>query len=130
MKKATLDDLLARKAQAMQARMVIKDIDVPILDLSLTVEKLPLSRVLNLIDKYGDDNTLSGRYEMYKELIYASVPLLQSKQLHEEYEVSDPLDIVTLIFKQNLTAIGAFGDEICALYGIDTGNKVVDDLKN
>ena len=51
MKKATLEDLLARKAQAMQARMTIKEIDVPTLGMSCLVEKLPLSRVLAMIEK-------------------------------------------------------------------------------
>ena len=129
MKKASLEDLLARKAQAMQARMTVKEIDVPILNLSFMVEKLPLSRVLAMIDKYGDDNTLCGKFELYKELIYASVPMFQSKELHEAYEVSDPMDIITLIFEGNLSAITSFGDEISNLYGLND-NKVIDDLKN
>ena len=129
MKKASLEDLLARKAQAMQARMTVKEIDVPILNLSFMVEKLPLSRVLAVIDKYSDDNTLSGKFELYKELIYTSVPMFQSKELHEAYEVSDPMDIITLIFEGNLTAITTFGDEISNMYGLND-NKVIDDLKN
>ena len=130
MKKATLEDLLARKSQAMQDKMIINDVDIPVLDMSVSVQKIPLIRVLNMIDKYSDMDALSSRFELYKELIYACVPLFQNKQLHEAYECADPLDIVPILFKQNITAIGALGDEICTMYGIDNGNKVVDDLKN
>lgn len=130
MKKATLDDLLARKSQAMQARMIIKQIDVPLLGMSLTVEKLPLSRVLGLIDKYNGDDSLSGKFELYKELIYLSCPMLQNKELQEAYEVADPLDIITVLLEQNLGAITKLGDEISEMYGLSDPNKTVDDLKN
>lgn len=130
MKKATLDDLLARKSQAMQARMIIKQIDVPLLGMSLTVEKIPLSRVLGLIDKYNGDDSLSSKFELYKELIYLSCPMLQNKELQEAYEVADPLDIITVLLEQNLGAITKLGDEISEMYGLSDPNKTVDDLKN
>lgn len=39
------------------------------------------------------------------------------------------MDIITLIFEGNLSAITSFGDEISNLYGL-SDNKVIDDLKN
>lgn len=129
MQKATLEALLERKTQAMNAKMAVKEINVPILGMALTVEKLPLARVLNLIDKYKDDDSLNGKFELYKELIYISVPLFRSAQLQEAYEVAEPSDIVTLLFEQNLTAITSLGDKIAAMYGIN-GAEAVEELKN
>lgn len=129
MEKATLEALLERKAQAMKAKMAVKEIAVPVLNMTLTVEKLPLAKVLQLIDKYKDDDSLGGKFELYKELIYMSVPLFQNKQLQEVYEVAEPTDIVTLLFEQNLTAITALGDEIGAMYGIND-NGAIEELKN
>ena len=129
MKKATLEDLIARKSQAMKAQMVIKVIEIPVLGMSVTVEKQPLARVLNLIDKYKDDDSLAGKFEMYKELIYMSVPLFRSQKLLEAYDVVDNLDIITILFEQNLMAITKLGDEISEMYGLND-NKAVDELKN
>ena len=64
MQKATLEALLERKTQAMNAKMAVKEINVPVLGMALTVEKLPLARVLNLIDKYKDDDSLNGKFEL------------------------------------------------------------------
>ena len=128
MQKATLEALLERKTQAMKAKMAVKEINVPVLGMALTVEKLPLARVLNLIDKYKDDDSLNGKFELYKELIYISVPLFRSAQLQEAYEVAEPSDIVTLLFEQNLTAITNLGDNIAAMYGIN-GAEAVEELK-
>ena len=129
MQKATLEALLERKTQAMNAKMAVKEINVPVLGMALTVEKLPLARVLNLIDKYKDDDSLNGKFELYKELIYISVPLFRSTPLQEAYEVVEPSDIVTLLFEQNLTAITSLGDKIAAMYGIN-GAEAVEELKN
>lgn len=129
MKKATLEDLIARKSQAMKAQMVIKEIEIPVLGMSVTVEKQPLARVLNLIDKYKDDDSLASKFEMYKELIYMSVPLFRSQQLLDAYDVVDNLDIITILFEQNLMAITKLGDEISEMYGLND-NKAVDELKN
>jgi len=129
MQKATLEALLERKTQAMKAKMAVKEINVPVLGMALTVEKLPLARVLNLIDKYKDDDSLNGKFELYKELIYISVPLFRSTKLQEAYEVVEPSDIVTLLFEQNLTAITSLGDKIAAMYGIN-GAEAVEELKN
>ena len=112
-----------------EAKMAVKEINVPVLGMALTVEKLPLARVLNLIDKYKDDDSLNGKFELYKELIYISVPLFRSTQLQEAYEVVEPSDIVTLLFEQNLTAITSLGDKIAAMYGIN-GAEAVEELKN
>ena len=120
---------MERKTQAMKAKMAVKEINVPVLGMALTVEKLPLARVLNLIDKYKDDDSLNGKFELYKELIYVSVPLFRSTQLQEAYEVAEPSDIVTLLFEQNLTAITNLGDNIAAMYGIN-GAEAVEELKN
>lgn len=127
MKKATIDDLLARKMHS--EKLITKEIDVPQLGMSLVVKKLPLSKVLSLFDQYHQGQvTLSQNLELYKELIYLSTPILQDKKLQDAYECAEPYDIVTKILDDNIQALGDLGAEICKFYGI--GDEVIGELKN
>ena len=81
--KATLETLLARKQQAQTEKMQFVDIEVPKLGLSFTVQRQPLTRVLSMIDRYENKTGLADKFEMYKELIYFSVPLFQTKELQK-----------------------------------------------
>lgn len=128
-KKATLEELLKRKEQGKAEKMITKEVDIPSIGLTFTVVKQPLTRVLRLMDTYGNANELSTQFEMYKELIYMSVPLLQSERLQAAYECADPLDIVSMILEDNLTAITEFGEAISDLYGLGT-DQAVKELKN
>ena len=128
-KKATLETLLARKQQAQTEKMQFVDIEVPKLGLSFTVQRQPLTRVLSMIDRYENKTGLADKFEMYKELIYFSVPLFQTKELHEEYAPSIPIDIVSMILEDDIQAISQLGDGICALYGLNNG-EAVEEIKN
>lgn len=128
MRKATIEDLLERKLH--RENLITKEIDVPLLGMSLVVKKLPLSKVLALFDQYqqGQMNSLSQNLELYKELIYLSTPILQDKKLQDAYECAEPYDIVTKILDDNIQAIGDLGAEISKFYGI--GDEVIAELKN
>ena len=128
-KKATLEELLKRKEQGKAEKMQTKEVEVSSLGLTFTIVKQPLTRVLRLMDTYGNTNELSTQFELYKELIYMSVPLLQSEQLQSAYECADPLDIVSMILEDNLTAITELGEAISDLYGLGT-DQAVKELKN
>ena len=127
--KATLEALLARKQQAQAEKMQFVDIEVQKIGMSFTVQRQPLTRILSLLDRFADTEGLAEKFEMYKELIYNSVPLFQSKELQEAYAPAIPSDIVTMILNDDMTAIGQLGEGICALYGLDDG-KAVDEIKN
>lgn len=125
LQKATLEALLARKEQAQADKMQFVEVDVPSIGMTFTVERLPITRFLAILEPYQKSiKSLTSNIEMYKDLIYKSVPIMQSKQLHEAYAPKIPSDIVTMILEDNLTAIGELGDGICEIYGIENGGAV------
>lgn len=129
LQKATLEALLTRKEQAQANKMQFVDIDVPKIGMSFTAQKMPLARVLSLLDRFGGSQSMTDNFEMYKELIYESVPLFQTKELQAAYTPAVPIDIVTAILDDDITAIGQLGDGICKLYGIENGGAT-EQIKN
>jgi len=128
MEKANLERLLERKLK--RNNEIYKDIEVKELDLSFTVKKLELSQYLHIMDSYkGMEDTISGNFEMYKEIIYNSVPLLHDKKLQEEYGCHEPFDIVPAVFEDNLMAISNFALSITSLYGVDS-ESLTKEIKN
>lgn len=128
-KKATLEELIARKEQGKADKMQTKDVDIPNLGMTFTVLKQPLTRVLRLVDSYKDSDTLSSQFEMYKELIYMSVPLFQSEELQKAYDCVEPVDIVSAVLEDNVASITELGEAISDMYGLGTP-KVVNEIKN
>ena len=129
MKKATLEDLIKRKEQGKADKLQFKEVDVKVLDMSVTVVKQPLTRVLQLIDNYNGLEGLLNNFEMSKELIYMSVPLFQSQELQAAYECAEPTDIIPAVLENNLEAISELVTAITALYGLNNGVAITD-LKN
>lgn len=125
LQKATLETLLARKEQAQASKTQFVEVDVPSVGMTFTVERQPLTRILSLLDRYKNESTSLVDYlEMYRDLIYNSVPLMRSAKLQEAYAPKIPTDIVTMVFDENLQAIGELGDAIAELYGVNNGGAV------
>lgn len=120
--KLTIENLLARKEQAMQAKEKYKDIETKILGESclLTIKKLPLHQFLTIMDNTQGETTMTDDFELNKELIYKTCPIFQSSRLQEEYECSEPYDIVNILFEDNIVEIGNVAAEIMGFYGVDT----------
>lgn len=127
--KATLESLLARKQQAQESKPQFVEVSVDKLGLSFTVQRQPLTRILSMIDSYDGRTGLADKFEMYKEIIYSSVPLFQQKELHEEYAPAVPSDIVSMILDDDIQAVSQLGDGICSLYGLSNGDAV-ETIKN
>lgn len=131
-KKATLEELIRRKEQGAAEKMQTREIEVPTIGLTFTVLRQPLTRVLKLMDRFKENEELSAQFEMYKELIYMSVPLFQSQELQDMYGCAEPYDVVSAVLEENLTAISELGEGISNLYGLGTnsGQGPVEVLKN
>ena len=128
MKKATLEELIARSQQAQNDKLITKDIELKPLNLVLTVRKIPIARALRIIDSNQGEGVIA-KFELYKQLIYECVPLFQNEKLQQAYDCAEPTDIVAKVLQDNINLIGLVGDEICKFYGFDDG-KAVDELKN
>lgn len=123
--KATVESILDAKTTKPGQNLV--DIDAPSIEMTFVVSKMPLTKVLRIIDETADPSSVVGNYEFLKKIIYESVPVLKNKKLLQHYECVEPTDIVEKIFNDNAAAIGDFGRKILALYGLD---ELPDMLKN
>lgn len=123
--KATVESILDAKTTKPGQNLV--EIDAPSIEMTFVVSKMPLTKVLRIIDETADPSSVVGNYEFLKKIIYESVPVLKNKKLLQHYECVEPTDIVEKIFNDNAAAIGDFGRKILALYGLD---ELPDMLKN
>lgn len=127
MKKATLEDLLARAEQAQKDRMRTKNVDVKKLGLSLTIVKQPLNVVSKIMDAAKQVDTIEGSIDVYKELIYVCCPLLHDKKLQEAYDCHEPYDVVSAVLDDNIYEIQTLATKILDMYGM---NEIVQSVKN
>lgn len=126
MQKASIEALLARKDKQ-AGTMQTKEVDVPVLDMTITVVKQPLAAVSTFFDDIHSGLSFSQSIEIYKGLIYTCVPLFHDKKLQEAYGCAEPYDVIPAVFNDNVMAIQEFGNEILGLYGFD---QMINDLKN
>lgn len=125
MKRAT-KELLLERATKNKEESKYKDYPCDALGSTLTIKRLPIAQVCDILDM-AEGSTARENLDLYKELIYKSVPLFQDKDLSEAYDCIEPYDVVTAVFDDNLGAIGKLAEFIMDLYGMQ---DVVDDVKN
>lgn len=116
-KKATVESIIDAKLVTPGANLV--EIDAPSVEMTFVALKMPLTKVLRIIDNTEDPSSVLGNYEFLKKIIYESVPVLKDKKLLQHYECVEPTDIVEKVFDNNASAISEFGRKILALYGLD-----------
>lgn len=87
---------------------------IKVKDLTYTVNKIPLSKVIELQDEYGDDKT--GQFSFAKELAYLSISDFRDPKLHEMIDVKgEPHNIVEEIFEPE--ELGKLLTEVSKCYG-------------
>ena len=125
-KKATLESLIARAQQSKDAKAGYKEYYCEVIGETLLIKKLPLTRICEIMDMYETD-TMKEAMELNSQVIYESVPLLQSKELQEAYECVEPYDIVIKLLEENMGEIEKLCKTILAGYGMA---ELADDIKN
>lgn len=122
-KKLTIEDLIARKSRLpAESRSVY----VPGLDGEITVQKLPLERMLNVMDGL-DAASMKDSMAAQVDLIYAAVPMFRDKGLQDAYGCAEPSDIVYRVLNDNLGDIGVLANAVLSFYGLD---EQMNELKN
>lgn len=116
-RKLALADLMVRAEQRQGGQAPTKDLYVPLLQGCLTVTKIPLGRVLSLMDGM-DGNSMADNLEFQVELIYQCCPLLRDRGLQQAYQCQEPTDIVCALLEDNLGAISEVAAAILAFYGL------------
>ena len=116
MAKLTLNQLIANRIEHEKKR-TSKDISVRSLGGELTFEKPPNEVLLDLMDKVGDGSNARDAIQAFRELIYDSCQMLKSRELHEEYGIKDPYDIVDALF--DLGDIVTVGTQLLEMTGLN-----------
>lgn len=116
-KKMTLQDLMIRAEQRQAAGRVSKNVVLPGLGGALTVEKIPLARMLSLLDGV-DAESMTDNLSFQVELIYQCCPLMRNHELQEAYQCAEPTDVVCAVLDDNLRDVAELAEEILALYGL------------
>lgn len=116
-KKLALEDLMARAEQRAGDKKAYKQFFVETMDGELTFEKIPLTRVLAMMDRVESD-TMIENLDFQVDLIYQCCPMLRNHALQEAYNCKEPTDIVCAVFEDNLGIITQASEAILDFYGM------------
>lgn len=124
-KKMTLNDYIAKAKQKEQSVKEFKNLILNNVDGEIVVKKLDDGKILDLMDEMEEDASMRENIGVFKEVVYESVPMLKKKELVENFELTEPIDIVTKIFE--IGEIIKISEKILDLYGL---GDLKDDIKN
>lgn len=116
-KKLTLNDFIAKAKQKEQDKFKAKSVFVPSLDGEVIMQKISINKVIDAMDKIDADDSMANTIDIYKGLVYDSIPLLKEKDLQEQFNLPEPFDIVTEMFE--LGEILDLGNEVLKLHKLD-----------
>lgn len=116
-KRFSLEDLMARAEQRAGDKTAYKNVYVEPLGGELTVEKIPLTRVLSMLDGL-DGSSMTENLDFQSDLVYHCCPVLRDAALMEAYGAKTSTDLVCAVFEDNIGAISKTAEEILAFYGL------------
>lgn len=125
--KATLKDLLLKKKLKEENSFKTKEVYIESIDKTLVFNKINEGKLLDLLSDVKDIENINMRenYELCKQVIYFSCPMLQNTELHKELEVVDPLDTVSNLFE--MKEVFEITEEISELIGL---GDFIENVKN
>lgn len=125
--KATLKDLILKKKIREENKFKTKEVYIKSIDKTLVFNKLSEEKILDLMSNVKDieNINMSENYELCKQVIYFSCPMLQSTELHKELEIVDPLDVISALFE--MKEVFEITEEISELIGL---GDFVGEIKN
>ena len=127
MEKATAEMLIAKKLQGEYDKMKIKTVNVGSLGFSLELRKPGIQKVLELLDEAQQDDSMMGNIRFEEKLVYESCKMLHDKKLMEEFECTEPPDIVLKILDENMEELDKLSGIVLGFYGL---NELDDKVKN
>lgn len=123
MKRATKESLLAR-AMKRTDEPQYREYECKTLGETLLVKKHKVSRIFEILDM-AEEESARGSMELYKQLIYESVPIFQDKELQTAYGCAEPYDIVTEVLDESLGEINRLAEFILEMYDLKDLDKNV-----
>ncbi|MBY6915486.1 hypothetical protein [Clostridium botulinum] len=122
-KRATFQDLIAKKLKRDKERIQFKEIEVSSMGMSIQFKKLEEEKVLDIADEFEKTEGLAEQIAITRKLIYLSCPMLQDEKLHEELGIKDPFDTVKVLF--DLKDTNEIGEQLMALLGLSNADKEI-----
>lgn len=111
-------DLVNRIEEKSKEKIVYKD---EFLDADLEIKKLPLKQYLSIQEKAKKS---PNELDVLCEIIYRSVPIFQSEELQEYFEIKmNTYSVIPKIYADNLGAMIKVVNFINSLYGIEDEEK-------
>ena len=122
--RATFDDLIRLKLRREEQRGNSVEIMIESLGKPLLFVAPSRDQQLDFIGTVRKSADFSGSYEAYRCLVYDCCPALHSKELHTEFNVEDPYDIIDKLFGP--IEVMHIGDELADRFMM----ALPDDVKN
>lgn len=119
-----LEQFIAKSKQRKQDRMKLSKVYVKGYDAEFTLVSLGFNRITEMMDGI-EMGCVSEQMNFYKDLIYASMPILKSPEIQEAHACAEPFDIVFEVF--TMDEVNAIAEQILSFNGIDISE---DELKN
>jgi len=124
-KKATLQDFLAKKAKKEASKNATIDVFVTSMNRTIALKKPSDDRLYEYANSIGNTPDLKVVMEANKELIYDCCSELHNSELHEGLGVKDPYDVMKELFE--ISDI----KEIMNQFNKFIGNRsIVEEIKN
>ena len=123
-KKLSLEDLLARAEQRAGDKNAYKQVYFHTLGGDLVFEKIPLTRMLAMMDGVDGENLMDS-LAFQVDLIYQCCPMLRKPELQAAYDCKEPTDIVCALFEDNMGAISKAAESILDFYGLADSKDAV-----
>lgn len=112
-----------KKAQEREAtKLKYAFVRVDYFDMDIPLKKIGMEKYFEKFDGIDEENPVEA-IKAQKEIIYASMPMLASDEIHAQFKVTEPHDIVLEIF--NLDEVQVIMEKIGKLNGIDIDIEVV-----
>lgn len=129
LQRLTLEQLIAASEQREAARLRVEEIEIPGLGGTLLFKRPSDEMMLDFVDSVNGANksdTTAVTVDEMAKVIYACCDDLHSKELYEQLDVGDPVDVVHKIMDAG--TILEIGDKVCSMNSI-YGNAT-EEIKN
>ena len=122
-KKLTLNGYIAKAKLKEDSKKAFREVEIN--GQIIVAKKVSDEKLLDLMDSMDQTSTMKENISVFKEIIFLSVPMLQKKELQDNFELIEPTDIVTKIFE--VGEIITLATKIMDIYGFD---DIGSDIKN
>lgn len=114
-KKVTIEDILKKKNLIDNAKP--EPFYSDFFGGEIEVEDVPVDRVIEIMSNANASEPLRADYE----LIYTCCPIFRAKELQEQYNIQDPIDVVKAVYGKNLNEPNQLAKHLMRRYGFYLG---------